>query len=191
MQIDDNPVEYIRNHMAFSDFTLRRRWQSLLLLFAAVISGVSIWILLTLLPPVSAILQRQEQLMAAELQGINRIPDISDKLLKLDAQMMILTTDSIDSRLRTVEAALSTGNVSPDQISSLIETQKELGVLKTYMFQDPRGLVELKQLQSDYKVLNEQLGQAATKDMLKSEVGVIQTIMTASFTILGILLTSP
>jgi len=177
--------------MAFSDFTLRRRWQSLLLLFAAVISGVSIWILLTLLPPVSAILQRQEQLMAAELQGINRIPDISDKLLKLDAQMMILTTDSIDSRLRTVEAALSTGNVSPDQISSLIETQKELGVLKTYMFQDPRGLVELKQLQSDYKVLNEQLGQAATKDMLKSEVGVIQTIMTASFTILGILLTSP
>jgi cell division protein FtsL len=190
MAFDDiNPAHYIRHRMAYEKSVMRRRLSGLLFAFLTIISAVIFWVTLTILPSVSSILQRQEQIMAAELQGVNKIPDISTKLQKLESQISLLTTESIDARVSALEKALTIGNVKPEDISSLLEVRKEVGVLKTYMFRDPKELVDLKELQSNYRGLHEQVSQAATKDMVRSEVGVLQTIITVSFTFFGLLFT--
>ena len=148
---------------------------------------IGIIVTIYLVPRVARILDRQEEMMAAQAEGMKKLPDLADRLAKLEKEISTLTTDSIDGRLRSVERTLQTGQLKPEEIASLSELRSDVLLLKTYMFRDARELVEFKQLQSDYHILRERQDTTATK----SDVSTLQWIIGVGATILFALIAVP
>jgi len=113
------------------------------------------------------------------------VPDIEKKLNQLEARMNALTTESIDSRVKTLEKAMNTGALKPEDVADLNELRSELMQLKGYMFKDPREVVEFKQLQNDYRNLAAAQSQFATKDAITT----VQWILGLGLGFFGILFT--
>src|SRR4051812_32354149 len=75
----------------------RRIWSRMLvivMLFVAVLLSFGV---ATLLPVVQGLLTKQDKLLAAELEGMSRIPDMAARLDRLNEQMTILSTASVDA----------------------------------------------------------------------------------------------
>jgi hypothetical protein len=79
--------------------------------------------------------------------------------------------------------------LKPEQIASFEDMRKELETLKTYMFQDPQKLVDLKQLQKDYRELSFATSGYATKQELESKNAFTRDILYVSLALWGILFT--
>lgn len=142
--------EYISHRARYFEYEYRRRKQTYTIVLVSMFLLTLIFSVLFLLPPVQGILSKKEQLLAAQVEGIKKIPDIESKLEKLQSQIQLLTTESIDTRLTKVETAIGSGSVKADQVKSFWQLAKEIDTLKGYMFKDPKELVELKELQKNY-----------------------------------------
>ncbi|EIU2834816.1 TPA: hypothetical protein L4810_006780 [Pseudomonas aeruginosa] len=181
--------EYISHRARYFEYEYRRRKQTYTIVLVSMFLLTLIFSVLFLLPPVQGILSKKEQLLAAQVEGIKKIPDIESKLEKLQSQIQLLTTESIDTRLTKVETAIGSGSVKADQVKSFWQLAKEIDTLKGYMFKDPKELVELKELQKNYSSLASTTELYATKESVNSQISTIQTILGISLGFFGLLFT--
>jgi len=186
---DDNSIEYFEHRARMREFYLRRGSEMMRVSVVMLAVFPLVFAVIYLIPPVQGLLRAKQHVVEAELEGMQRIPDLEQKIAKLDSQISILSTESIDARLQTVERAMQVGQLKPEDIATLVEIKQDVGTLKTYMFRDPKELVELKELQKNYQTMASAQNQYATKEALRSEIGTLQTILTISLAILGILFT--
>lgn len=182
-------ISYMSHRHRANESMFRRRRQNYTILFSfLIIIPISISIIF-LVPPIQGILSKKEQLLSAQVEGMKRIPDIELKLEKLQNQIQILTTDSIDSRLTKIETAINSGSVRAEQVKSFWQLTKEIETLKGYMFQDPKELVELKELQKNYATLASSSEIYATKETVNSQINTMQMVLGLSLTFFGLLFT--
>jgi len=140
-------------------------------------------------PPVQGILNRYEQILNAQVEGMQKIPDLQNRLTKLESELNLLTTESVDARLKNIEQSIHVGRVKPGDVASLNDLKNEFQQLKTYMFRDPGELVELKELQSNYRKLAESQNQFATKESVQTEIAGIHSIFSILYVMIGIIFT--
>lgn len=140
-------------------------------------------------PPIRGILEKQEQILSAQLDGMKKVPNIEEKLSNIESKITVLTTKSIENRLSSIEKAIKIGDLKPDEISNIQDLRREIQVIKTYMFSDPRDLVELKELQSNYKNIMANQNIFATKELVLGETASIRNLLYLSLAFFGILFT--
>jgi hypothetical protein len=133
------------------------------------------------------VLLSRERLYDAQQRALLTLPELEQKISALNEQVRVLTTNSVDARLNKIELALRVGDIKPEQIASLEDTRRELGVLETYMFSDARRLVDLQKLQSDYSLLKDQALGFATKEDLRTQVASVSNLWTMSLWMFGII----
>ena len=107
-----------------------KKQQKLNPLFRNILAGLLIYFiivsLLTVLAlyfPLNRILSAKAELMAVELEGINKIPDIKSTIKSIEEKLTKLTTENIEARLATIEKAIKSGEIKKDEIKSLMEIQ--------------------------------------------------------------------
>ncbi len=180
---DDRPYR-------LSPFLERQRYMMTMLL--AMLRFMSVFILVYLLfiiaVPVRTILSRYADILSAQAEGMRRIPDIEKQLNTLETRLSGLTTQSIETRLGTLEQAIRAGQIKPEDVATVQDLRRDLDSLKTYMFQDPRELVELRQLQRNYQEVRDKQDKLITKDEVMREVSFLQNMFYASTTLFGLLL---
>ena len=189
MEFDDNSIDYIKHRNRIEGVYLRRRVQSFQLLLAMIVLLTIVFVVVQLVPTYQSLLSRQEQILAAQLEGMKKIPDIEKKLSNIENKMALLTTESIESRLVKIENAINAGSIKTEDVKSFVNLKSDFDVMKSYMFKDPKELVELKELQKNYSVLSQAQSAFATKETVRSEIATLQTILTVSLTFFGILFT--
>lgn len=115
---------------------------------------------------------------------MEKIPDLRREITVLEKQIATLSTVSIESRLKSIETAIKAGDIDTGQIATLQELKSEFEILKTYMFNDPEGLVQLKTLQRDYGELVDSKNSYMSKDEIRREIGFLTNMF---YTVLGFL----
>lgn len=146
-----------------------------------------VYVTMSLLPIVKDFFMAKRRQLETQQQAILNLPEINSRIEALDARLKLLTTGSIDGRVSALERALHLGNISADQVASLEDLRRELEILKTYMFSDPKGLVELKQMEADYKNLTERQADLATKEDVRSAAAAANDRLYLTWAFLGIL----
>ena len=142
---------------------------------------------MSLLPVLKSFFAAKQRQIEAQQQAIFTLPEIQARIEALDGRLKLLTTASIEGRVTTIEQALHVGNVSADQIASLQDLTKEVEVLKGYMFSDPKELVELKQMEADYKTLMAKQDAMASKEDLRSAASAANDRLYLTWAFLGII----
>ena len=189
MPFNDNSMEFLEYRARMREIYLRRRSKMLQMFFVLLVIFPLFFAAIFLVPSVQGILRAQQQILEARLEGMKQIPRLEQKLDKLESQMVLLTTESVDARLQTVEKAMHVGQLTPEDIATLVDIKNDVTTLKTYMFRDPKELVELKELQKNYQSLATAQHQYATKESLRSQIGMLQTNLMVSLAFFGILFT--
>ncbi len=166
------------------------RLRHILTFFVLIPIAVSfLYIVVYFSTPIHGILEKQEEILAAQVNGMKKIPILEEKLIDLDSKLNILTTKSIETRLCNIENAINSGKLNLGEISNFIKVQNEVQELKTYMFRDPKELVELKQLQSNYHILKESTEKYITHSECTDAVDSVRNLLFISLTFLGIIFT--
>lgn len=184
MALPEDSMHFLRRR-SFRDEEAARRRLSIALF--AVVFGFFAYVVIVLLPPAAGILRRHEQILAAQAEGMKKIPNLEATIRKLEEQQSLLSTTSIEARIDAIEKAIQAGRIKPDQVATLLDVKRDIEVLKTYMFRDPRELVELKELQNNYRVLNDAVSAAATREMVRAEIGTLQMLFGVSLAFFGLL----
>jgi predicted PurR-regulated permease PerM len=189
MQIDDNSMEYLSQRLRHQDFFLRRRSQPFLAMLTFLILVGLISTLVVLLPPLHGILRNKELILAAELEGMKRLPALEAKLEEIESKITILSAKSVETRLARIEKAYELGQLKTEDIASISQIEAQMKDLHTYFFSDAKEIADFKELQKNYQTLLQSQDNFATKDTVRSEIGTLQTILTVSLTFFGILFT--
>jgi hypothetical protein len=180
--MDDNSAERMFYHVRSREVDAWRRRTFVTILFSILVVASFVYFA----PTLRSILLHKDKLLEAQLQGMQAIPDIQAKIASLNDQMKVLSTTSIENRLQTIETAMSVGNVKPEQIATVEDMRKEIDTLKSYMFSDPKALVDLKQLEKDYGELNTSLKNSPTKSELEGEISTTKDLIHLTWALFGI-----
>ena len=78
-----------------------------LIMFAAVI------VVMYLIVPIKGILEKYEERMSAEVEGMQQIPSLKKELATLQKQLSALTTESVENRLHLIEENIRVGKIDP------------------------------------------------------------------------------
>lgn len=167
----------------------KRRSQNLFFLLGYFVFVLFAYCVVSIIPPVQAILVKKEQVMAAQLEGVKKIPDIEKNIERIEKQMTILNSDSVGARLDKLENLVGAGKMNVDQVRTLAQLNSELAVVKGYMFKDPTSLFELKELQSNYQKLVLEQSSYASKDSLNSQITNLQWVFGLAMGFFGLLFT--
>ena len=119
---------------------------------------------------------------------MKRLPELEKQIATLEKQLTALTSETIDSRLKRIEEAIRVGQIRPEDVATVQELSKELNILKTYMFRDPTELVELKQLQKDYREVRETQKQQISKEEAMREIAFLNNLYYATTGVFGLIL---
>jgi hypothetical protein len=138
--------------------------------------GLLLYCAFSFVPPIKGILMKKEEIMAAQLSGLQRIPKIEEAIQRIEKRQALLTSQSIDDRLSKIESAVTNGNLSIDEIKSLSQLADEVKSLKGYVAKDPSAFFELKELQSNYKTLVSDQTKYAVKDIVDSQITTMQWV---------------
>jgi hypothetical protein len=149
--------------------------------------AVCMYVAMSLVPIVRSFVAAKERQLEAQQQTMLALPEMQARIENLENRLKLLTTASIEARVSTIETALRVGNVSADQVASLEDLRKELEVLKSYMFSDPKGLVELKQMETDYRLLTQNENMMATKEELRNASAAATDRLYLTWAFLGII----
>ena len=138
--------------------------------------------------PDKGILEKYEQKISAEVDGMQQIPSLRKEIAILQKQLTALTTESIESRLHIIEENIRVGKIKPSDVKATQDLSHDLQILKTYMFRDPEELLELKQLQRNYQDLKNQSDKYIEKDDVMREVSFLNNLFFSSIGLFGLLL---
>jgi hypothetical protein len=180
--MDDNSAERMFYHVRSREVDTWRRRTFVTLIVCTLITASFFYFG----PILRSILQHKDKILEAQLQGIQQIPDIQVKITSLSDQLKALSATAIENRLQTIETAMSVGNVKPEQIATVQDIRKEIDTLKTYMFSDPKALVDLKQLEKDYGDLNATLKNCPTKTEFESGMSTTKDLIYFTWTLVGV-----
>jgi hypothetical protein len=139
--------------------------------------------------PLYGIAKRYEELLAARVDGVKAIPDIEAKIEQIDKAIKILTPQSIEQRLSSIEKAIAIGQLKPDELTTLQDVRTELLSLKSYMITDPDRMPALRKLQDDYHLLTTDLGTKVAQKDFDSEIRHLTNLLYLSLGFFSILFT--
>ena len=145
-------------------------------------------IAMMLLEPAQSLIVQYERILTAEANGMERIPELRKEIKILEKQIASLSSKSIENRLGKIEQSIAIGEIDSEQLTTLSELRKDFEILKSYMFSDPKDLVELKTLQRDYKEIAESVGQYVQKDVVDREISFLNNMFYTVLGFLGILI---
>lgn len=139
-------------------------------------------------PGMRSLMDSYTKRLDSESASLLKLPELQRQLDNLQKQTSILTNDSMDARLKTVEQAMKVGGLKADEVASLQSVSSDLSVLKSYMLADPNRLIELKQLQHDYIEVQKKIDTFATKETLQRDVSFWNNVYFISMGLIAILL---
>ncbi len=150
--------------------------------------GLLFYCAFSVIPPIKGILIKKEEIMSAQLDGLQRIPRIEEAIGRMEKRQALLTSESVDARLKKIEVAVAGGKLNVDDIRSLVQLNEEVKGLKDFVVKDPSSFFELKELQGNYKSLISDQGKYAVKDVVDSQISTIQWVGGIALGIFGIIL---
>ncbi|MCK2120816.1 hypothetical protein [Pseudomonas sp. PNPG3] len=175
-------------HQIFANMH-RRRSQNLSFLLGYFVVFIFAFSAVLLVPPVQGILNKKELILAAELEGMKKIPELEKTLAKIEGQISLLNSGSVGARLDKLESLTSSQSFNAVQVRTLSQLNQELSSLKSYMFKDTREIVEFKEMQSNYSKLVSDQSSYATKEALSSQISNLQWALGLSLGFFGLLFT--
>lgn len=149
---------------------------------------ICVYTMAIIVPAFRSLLAAKQHLLESQQRALVAIPELEQRLAILSEQTRTLSTASIEARLGRLEQAVHVGDLKAEQIASLIDTRRELDLLKSYMFDDPRRLVDLQRLESDYRTLKEASSVYATKEDMKTQIGSLSNQWALSLWISGLVM---
>ncbi len=158
------------------------------LLWVNMVIGLLFYCAFSIIPPIKGILIKKEEIMSAQLDGLQRIPRIEEALGRIEKRQALLTTESVDGRIRKIELAVAGGKLNVDDIRSLVKLNEEVKGLKDFVAKDPSSFFELKELQGNYKNLIGDQGKYALKDAVDSQISTIQWVGGIVLGVFGLIL---
>lgn len=167
----------------------KKRSQNLFFILGYFFIMLIAFCVISLVPPIQGILNKKEQVIAAQLEGMKKIPDLEKNILRLESQLAILSSESVGARLDKLESLTSNGKLSVEQVRTVSQLNQDLAIVKGYMFKDLGSVVELKELQNNYGKMVADQGNYATKESLNSQISYLQWALGLSLTFFGLLFT--
>lgn len=189
MEYDNNSIDFYADQSRLENLYWRRRRETTRTLLALMVVALLSVAMIFLLPAYKTLLDREGGLKAAQLEGMQEIPNLQEKLDIIEKQITILSTKSIEERLSKIEKTLSVGDLDANQIGDFSSLQQRVSTMETYMFEDPRELVELKELQNDYHALSSSLEKFATKEAVNSDIENLRWMVGLGLGFVGVLFT--
>jgi len=151
--------------------------------FKLILMMAVVMVILSASKPLGGILNQYERILSAEASGMERLPQLKRQIEILEKQMVSLSSSSIETRLKAIEKAINTGELSVEEISTLQQLSNDFQTLKSYMFDNPEDLVKLKTLQRDYSELVRSKDNYMTSSEVMREISFLQNMF---YTILGL-----
>ncbi len=145
-------------------------------------------IAMMLLEPAKNLMSQYERILAAEADGMERIPELRKQITILEKQLANLSSSSIEQRLASIEKSIEVGDVDIDEVKTFQQLRSDFEILKTYMFSDPEDLVKLKTLQRDYQEVSSSIENFVEKDVVEREISFLNNMFYTVLGFLGILI---
>ena len=149
---------------------------------------IFMFIVMMLVEPAQKLMTQYERILAAEASGMERLPELRKQIDVLEKQLVTLSSQSIESRLSTIEKSIEVGDIDVTEVATLQKLKSDFEVLNSYMFTDPKDLVELKTLQRDYKELKASISDYVHKDVVEREISFLTNLFYTVLAFLGILI---
>ena len=175
---------YLSRERAFID----RQFQMINLLPKLIFPMILLLIAMILLEPAKNLMSQYERILAAEAAGMERLPELRKQIGVLEKQLATLSSQSIESRLSTIERSIAVGDVDVDEVATLQKLKADFEILKSYMFSDPEDLVKLKTLQRDYQEISGSIDDYVHKDVVEREINYLNNMFYTVLGFLGILI---
>lgn len=175
---------YLSRKRAFID----RQFQMINLLPKLIFPMLLLLIAMMLLEPAKNLMSQYERILAAEATGMERLPELKKQIVVLEKQLATLSSQSIESRLSTIERSIAVGDVDVDEVATLQKLKADFEILKSYMFSDPEDLVKLKTLQRDYQEISGSIEDYVHKDVVERELNYLNNMFYTVLGFLGILI---
>ncbi len=175
---------YLSRKRAFID----RQFQMINLLPKLIFPMILLLIAMMLLEPAKNLMSQYERILAAEAAGMERLPELRKQIGVLEKQLATLSSQSIESRLSTIERSIAVGDVDVDEVATLQKLKADFEILKSYMFSDPEDLVKLKTLQRDYQEISGSIDDYVHKDVVERELNYLNNMFYTVLGFLGILI---
>lgn len=159
-------------------------------LFRTVVLAVPlVFLVVTLSLPLYGVLRRYEEILSAEVAGMKRIPELDQRIAKMQGDIDVLTSKSVETRLSTIEQAIKAGSLKPDEIASVQQLRADVDMLQSYLSQDPKRVVELRQLLDSYQATRQAVDAAVTQREFAAEISHLTSMLYLSLAFFGILFT--
>jgi len=165
-----------------------RQFQMINLLPKLFFPMILLLIAMMLLEPAKNLMSQYERILAAEAAGMERLPELRKQIGVLEKQLATLSSQSIESRLSTIERSIAVGDVDVDEVATLQKLKADFEILKSYMFSDPEDLVKLKTLQRDYQEISGSIDDYVHKDVVERELNYLNNMFYTVLGFLGILI---
>lgn len=107
--------------------------------------------------PVYNILQNYNTLLDRQVKSLPCIDDWDKKIIEQEKRLKILTTDSVDGRLKKVELLLEAGNFNKDELKHIQKMSIELKSVKEYIRFSSDKIDKIKDFQHEFTLLEQRL----------------------------------
>ena len=107
--------------------------------------------------PVYNILQNYNTLLDRQVKSLPCIDDWDKKIIEQEKRLKILTTDSVDGRLKKVELLLEAGNFNKDELKHIQKMSIELKSVKEYIRFSSDKIDKIKDFQHEFTLLEQKL----------------------------------
>ena len=107
--------------------------------------------------PVYNILQNYNTLLERQVKSLPRIDNWEQRIIEQEKRLQLLTTESIDGRLRKVENLLAAGNFNKDELKNLQQISVELKKIKSDIYISPARIGEFRELQYKFDIFEQKM----------------------------------
>ncbi|WHI46948.1 hypothetical protein [Microbulbifer sp. VAAF005] len=90
-------------------------------------------IAMMLLEPSKNLMLQYERILAAEADGMERIPELRKQITILEKQLANLSSSSVEQRLANIERSIEVGDVDVDEVKTFQQLRSDFEILKTYL----------------------------------------------------------
>ena len=107
--------------------------------------------------PVYNILQNYNTLLERQVKSLPHIDNWEQRIIEQEKRLQLLTTESIDGRLRKVENLLAAGNFNKDELKNLQQISVELKKIKSDIYISPARIGEFRELQYKFDIFEQKM----------------------------------